>query len=209
MKLYYSETFNPRKVCAVAKHLNSPVTYTYVDLTKGEQRAPDFLAINPNGRVPALVDDETTLWESDAIMCYLARAAGSELWPRADKEQIEVMRWLSWNAQHFSRHTGSLYFEFLVKPKFGMGPPDAVAVQQSTAFLRRAGEVLNAHLRGRNYLTGDTLTVADFAVAVGLPYAAGANIPLGDFPDIERWHAHLNELPAWRDPFPGRPAAAA
>ena len=206
MKLYYAETFNPRKACAVAKHLNSPVTYVSVDLTKGEHRKPDFLAINPNGRVPALVDDDKTLWESDAIMCHLARAANSDLWPN-DERQIEVMRWLSWNAQHFSRHTGTLYFEYLIKPRFGMGEPDTAAIAEATGFFRRSAAVLNDHLRGRNYLVGDALTVADFAVATGLPYATEAHIPLDEFPGIKRWYERLEDLPAWRDPYPQQAAA--
>src|SRR5262249_34926569 len=82
MKLYYSETLNPRKVCAVAKYLNAPVEFVHVDLRQGEQRKPPFLAINPNGKVPALEDGDTKLWESNAIMAYLAHAAGSDLWPR-------------------------------------------------------------------------------------------------------------------------------
>ncbi|WP_315837553.1 glutathione S-transferase family protein [Bradyrhizobium prioriisuperbiae] len=206
MKLYYAETFNPRKACAVAKHLNSPVTFVRIDLTKGEHRHPDFLAINPNGRVPALLDDGKALWESDAIMCHLARAAHSQLWPDDDR-QIEVMRWLSWNGQHFSRHTGTLYFEYLIKPKFGMGNPDAAAIGEATKFFRRSARVLNDHLRGRNTLVGDALTVADFAVATGFPYATEAHIPLDEFPEIKRWYQRLEDLPAWRDPYPQQAAA--
>ena len=123
MKLYYSETLNPRKACAVAKYLNSPVEYVHVDLAKGEHRKPPFLAINPNGKVPALEDGEKRIWESNAIMGYLAQAAGSDIWPRDDR-QIEVLRWLSWDAQHFSRHAGTLYFENIIKPTFNLGPAE-------------------------------------------------------------------------------------
>lgn len=62
--------------------------------------------------------------------------------------------------------------------------------------------MLNAHLGEHEYLVGDALTVADFAVAVSLPYAGAAHIPLAEFPAVGRWHARLNELPAWREPFP-------
>ncbi|MEW6640835.1 MAG: glutathione S-transferase family protein [Pseudomonadota bacterium] len=209
MKLFYAETFNNRKACAVARYLELPVTYVHVDLGKGEQRSPEFLAINPNGRVPALVDGDMTLWESDAIMCHLARKAGSELWPNDGAQQIEVMRWLSWNAQHFSRHTGTLYFEYLIKPHIGMGPTDTATVEEATHFFRRNAAVLDAHLRDRSAVAGDDLTVADFALATGLPYAEAAHIPLAEFPNIARWHAGLAALPAWRDPYPARQPAAA
>ena len=84
MKLYYSDTLNPRKACAVARYLNSPVEFVHVDLAKGEHKTPDYLAINPNGKVPALTDGDLKIWESNAIMCHLARKAGSDLWPRDD-----------------------------------------------------------------------------------------------------------------------------
>lgn len=208
MKLFYSETLNPRKACAVAKYLNSPVEFVHIDLAKLENRTPEFLGINPNGKVPALQTDTTTLWEANAIMCHLARMAGSDIWPD-DQRQIEVMRWLSWDASHFTRFAGTLYFQNLVKPQLGFGQPDEAAVQEAQKWVRQHGAVLNEHLRGRDYLVGNAITIADFAVAITLPYADKARIPIGEFPEIVRWHARLNELPAWRDPFPSRHAKAA
>ena len=93
-KLYYAEVLNPRKACAVARYLNSPVEFVHIDLAKGEQKTPEFLALNPNGKVPALEDGDTRLWEADAIMCHLARAAGSDLWP-TDGRQTDVIRTLN------------------------------------------------------------------------------------------------------------------
>jgi glutathione S-transferase len=207
MKLYYAETTNPRKACVVAKYLNSPVEFVHVDLRKGENRTPEFLALNPNGKVPVLETGGGSLWESNAIMCYLARIAESDLWPNDDR-QIEVMRWLSWDSQHFTRHAGSLYFQHIIKPAFGMGGPDPAVVEEATGFVKRFGAVLNDHLKGRAYLVGDGLTVADFAVAITLPYAERARIPLAEFPEIERWHGRLSELAAWVEPFPATRAAA-
>ena len=208
MKLFYSETLNPRKACAVAKYLNSPVEFVHIDLSKLENRTPEFLGINPNGKVPVLQDGKTTLWEANAIMCHLARMAGSDIWPD-DERQVEVMRWLSWDASHFTRFAGTLYFQNLVKPLLGFGQPDEAAVQEAQKWVRQYSAVLNEHLRGRDYLVGNAITIADFAVAITLPYADKARIPIGEFPEIVRWHARLNELPAWRDPFPGHHAKAA
>lgn len=208
MKLYYAETLNPRKACAVAKYLNSPVEFIRVELGKGEHKQPGYLSINPNGKVPALEVGDFTLWEADAIMAYLARFAGSELLP-SDDRQIDVMRWLSWSAQHFTRHGGSLYFQYIIKPWIGLGDPDQAAVQEATNFFRQFAGVLDQHLAGRNYLLGDQLTIADFSVGITLPYADKANIPLADFPNVARWHDRLNDLPGWRDPFPASDALAA
>ena len=208
MKLYYFETLNPRKACAVARHLAAPVEFVRVDLSKGEQKTADYLAINPNGKVPALVDGNTRLWEANAIMCYLARAAGSELWPSDSAGQIDLIRWLGWNSEHFTRHAGTLYFQHLIRPRFLGQPPDGKAIEEATGFFKQFAAVLNDHLRGQKYLLGDRLTVADFAVAVTLPYAEEAKIPVAGFAEIERWYARLEQLPAWRQPFPQRPAVA-
>ncbi|MGE0604707.1 MAG: glutathione S-transferase family protein [Xanthobacteraceae bacterium] len=204
MKLYYAETMNPRKACAVAKYLNAPVEFVRVELLKGEHKRPEYLAKNPNDRVPTLeVSDDLSIWEADAIMAYLARFAGSDLLPEGDR-QVEVMRWLSWGAQHFTRHTGQHYFEYVIKPWAGgaFGPANPAAAEEASKQWRPNAAVLDEHLSSRSYLVGDRLTIADFSVAVTLPYAKKAKIPLDEFPNIVRWHDRPNELPAWREPFP-------
>ena len=107
MKLYGFDMVNPRKACAVAKYLQTPIDYVRVDLGRGEHRRPDCLALNPNGKLPTLADGTCTLREADAIMCHLAARADSELWPQEDR-QIEVIRWLSWNLAHFYKCGGTL-----------------------------------------------------------------------------------------------------
>lgn len=209
MKLYYFDVLNPRKACAVARYLNSPVAFVRVDLGKGAHKTPDYLAINPNGKVPALQDGELKLWEANAIMCHLARKAKSDLWPRDEDGQIEITRWFSWGADHFNRHAGALYFEYIIKPRFDLGAPDDAAVEEAQGYVRACAAVLDGHLKGRKFLLGETLTVADFATAIALPYAAQARIPLTDFPNIMRWHDRLNDLPAWREPFSETEAVAA
>lgn len=207
MKLYYAEFLNPRKVCALARHLGSPVEFVLVDFAKGHGRTPQFAALNPNRKVPVLDTGDETIWESNAIMCYLARLAGSDLWPREDR-LVDMVRWLSWNSEHFSRYGSELYFQHIIRPAIGMGPPDTAAVEEATKFMRRYSAVLNDHLSERKYVLGDTLTIVDFAVAATLPYAEKARLPLDGFTEIDRWHDRLNLLPGWREPFPALEAAA-
>ncbi len=206
MKLYFSDTLNPRKACAVAKHLALPVEFIYVELGKGAHRTPAFRAMNPNAKVPVLVDGGTTLWESNAIMCHLADKAGSDLWPH-DARQVEVMRWLMWDATEFAPQASTFYFEYIIKPRFSMGEPDPAEIRKATEGFMRYAAVLEGHLRGRSYLVGESLSVADFAVAITLPYAQQARLPLEGFPEIRRWHTGLNALEAWREPFPTLQAA--
>lgn len=208
MKLYYSDTLNPRKVCALARYLASPVEFMRVELGKGEHLTPAFRAMNPNAKVPVLVDGDLVLWESNAIMCHLAEKAGSDLWPR-DARRIDVMRWLMWDATEFAPLASVFYFEHIIKPRFGIGEPDAAETDKARPGFQRYAKVLDAHLKGRRYLVGDALSIADFAVAITLPYADKTGLPVQAFPEIRRWHAQLNELPAWREPFPALQAAEA
>jgi len=209
MKLYYFETINGQKACAVAKYLESPVEFVHVNLAKGEHKAPHYLAINPNGKIPALEDGDIKLWESNAIICHLARKANSDLWPIDPAKQIEVMKWLFWNSEHFTRHAGTLYFNYVIKPKFGIGAPDEKAAEEAIGFAKQFAAVLDRELEGRTFLLGDHLTVADFAVSVTLPQAETIRLPLDGFKNIARWMSQLEEIPAWRNPFPQSHAAAA
>ena len=95
-----------------------------------------------------------------------------------------------------------------IKARFDIGKPDQAVVDEARDYVRKYGEVLDNHLAGRNYLLGDRLTVADFATAITLPYAATIHLPLEGFRNIERWHDRMNEMPAWREPFPALKAAA-
>jgi glutathione S-transferase len=207
MKLHYFETINGRKACVAAKHFNAPVEFVHINLGKNEQSTPTFLALNPNGKVPVLETDTGSIWESNAIMAYLARQAGSDVLP-TDERLIDVIRWLTWSSEHFNRYTSRIYFENLVKPRFNIGPADPAMIDEANGYIRKYGAVLNNHLKGRRYMVGDALTIADLAVGAALPYAEHAKIPLDGFTEIARWGDRLNELPAWRDPYPATKAAA-
>jgi glutathione S-transferase len=203
MKLYYSDILSARRACAVAKYLKAPVEYIYLDLARGDQKRPDYLAINPNGAVPTLVNGDKVTWESDAVMCQLSEDMRSDLWPN-DARRLEIVRWFSWNHQHFTRAGGALYFENIVKRRFGIGDPDSTVVEEASNGFRRYAAILNKHLQDRRWVVGDSLTVADLSVAMTLPYAEQANLPLDEFAHVRAWHDRLNEIEGWRDPFPHR-----
>lgn len=202
--LYYSDLLSARWVCAVARYLNAPVEYVYLDPAKGEQRAPTYVALNPNAKVPALVKGDRVTTEADAVVCQLSEDVGANLWPHDVPRQIETLRWLGWNAQHFSRAGGALYFENIVKARFHIGAPDPATVEEAQGEFRRWAMVLSGHLQGRTWILGDGPTVADFSVAMALPLAKEARIPLEEFPEVVRWHDQLNALEAWREPYPAR-----
>ena len=102
MKLYgFPHSPNTWKVRAVAAHLGLRLDFEFVDLTKGQSRTPAFLALNPTGRTPALVDGDFKLWESNAIMQYLASRTTNSLWPDEARARADIMRWQSWQLAHW------------------------------------------------------------------------------------------------------------
>lgn len=201
MKIYYDDTPNCYKVCAVAKHLQVPIEFVRINLGKAEHKEPEFLSKNPNGKLPVLDTESNSTWESMAIMCQLARSTNSDIWPTDDR-QIDVIRWLSWDMGHFLPSAGVYYFENIIKPKYGLGEPDQTAIKEAYKDFSHYAGILNDHLKDREYMVGDSLTLADFSVAALLPYAKEAQIPLDNFPEIQRWHGNLMILPAWKQPFP-------
>jgi glutathione S-transferase len=210
MKLYgFPGSPNTWKVRAVAAHLGLAVKDVFVDLMKGEQRAPDYLALNPTGRTPTLIDGDFVLWESTAIMQYLASLRPNTLWPSNARAQADVMRWQSWHLQHWGPQACEpLLFERVVKTFFNMGAPDAAVVEKATQAFHKEAAVLDGHLKVRSYLVGTRVTLADFSIVSPLVYAAEGDFPLGDYPHLRDWSARILALPAWRDSAPPSPPAA-
>ena len=116
MKLYgFPPSPNTRKVQAVAVHLGLPLEFEFVDITKGGSRTPQFLALNPAGRTPLLVDGDFKLWESNAIMQYLASRKKNTLWPEDDRVRADIARWQFWQVAHWHEGCGGFLWENLVK----------------------------------------------------------------------------------------------
>ena len=113
------------KVTALANHLGLDCEPRLVDLFKGEQHGPGFAALNPNERMPVLEDEGFVLWESNAILYYLAaKKPQSGLWPSDARGQADVLRWHSWEAAHWFPACAILAFERVLKKLTGQGEPN-------------------------------------------------------------------------------------
>lgn len=205
MKIYWIKAQAPRRVLALAKHLG--IDAELIEVTR-DLHAASYTQLNPNQKAPTLVDGDVVLWEASAIMAYLCIQTGSDMWPaHQPAEQVEVLRWLSWNDCHWAPAVGSHYFEHIVKSTFHLGPPDRAALAPKLAGLSRWARVLDDHLAGRAYAACDRLTIADFQLASMATYWREAEMPLADYPNLVRWLDGLNRIPAWADPWPARRAA--
>ncbi|MCG8555185.1 MAG: glutathione S-transferase family protein [Proteobacteria bacterium] len=194
MKLY-SNPLSPncRKVHATLAHVGLEVEQQLVDVMKGEQRTPEFLAINPNGKVPALVDGAFNLWESNVIACYLAGKANSDLWP-ANQERYSILRWLNWEAAHLSQAVGTVIGEKIFKPLRG-AEPDPSVVEQGTGDFRKLATVLSGVLESGGFLAGASPTVADYSVAVWFSYDEPCGLPTREYRHVTRWLDQVRGLP--------------
>ena len=210
MKLYgFPPSPNTWKVRAAARHIGVPLDLEFVDLTKGAQRAPAYLAINPSGRTPTLVDGDFTLWESDAILQYIGGKTANALWPDDARKRADITHWMCWQLAHFGGEACQpLTFQRLVKKILNIGPPDAVAVTAALEAFNRDATLLEAHLTKQQYLVGNALTLADFSVAANLCYAAQTEMPLSRYPHVQAWFERVSSLPAWREAAPEMRAAA-
>lgn len=206
MKLYIVEgSNNCRKVQAVIAHLGLAVESVRLDLKAGEVRGAAYRAINPNGKVPALVDGDRVLWESNAIMVHLAEGTpgGTALWPAAGADRIEVLRWLLWEGAHYNRWVGSFVYENVLKGVLGLGPPDPAPLAEAAQQFHRFAGVLDGHLAdGRPFLVGEQVTLADFAVGSFSAWLAAGRVPVADHPHVAAWYRRLETVPAWAATLP-------
>jgi glutathione S-transferase len=210
MKLYaFPPSPNSWKVRAIAAHLGVPLEIEFVDLTKGGSHTPEFLAINPTGRTPALVDGDFKLWESAAIMEYIASQKPNSLWPNDARSRADITRWQSWTLAHWGKEACEpLVFERMVKTFLNLGAPDEAAVAKGLECFNKEARMLDAHLGRQPCLVGKELTLADFSVAAPLFYAEQAGMPLAPYGHVKDWFGRVSALPAWRETAP-QPAAAA
>jgi len=199
-----------RKVEAVIAHLAIAVEIVDHDLLGGALRAPDYLALNPNAMVPALEDGAFVLWESNAIMQYLADRAGSDaLSPREARARADVVRWQFWEQAHFNRAFGTLAFETVAKPKLGLGATDAALVATAQADLARFAPVLERHLAGRATLVGDGITIADYAMSPFESYQNAIPFDWAPYPRIGAYFERMRRHEPWARTAPARAAAQA
>ncbi len=201
MKLYVLPA-SPRtlKVIALKNHLDLNCEIHLVGLGKGDQLSPEYIAMNPNKKMPVLEDNGFVLWESNAILFYLAaKKPESGLWPSDVQRQADVLRWLAWESAHWDAEAcGAVGYEKVSKTVLGLGAADPVFVAHGEQNFTRFAAVLHESLKGRPWLTGHNLTIADFSVGVWTHSAQLLGLPIAKYPEILCWYDGLAALPAWQ-----------
>jgi GST-like protein len=194
IKFYYNLAPNPTKVALCLEEMALPYELVPVDTRKAEQHTPAFLAINPNAKVPAIVDGDATVFDSNAILLYLAEKTGKFLCGPAPKDRGEMLSWLMFVASGIGPYSGQAVHFRNVAPK-----SQDYALNRYAFEAQRHWAILEARLAKRRFMLGDAYSIVDMAVwgwSRLLPNVLGPDAPK-QFPNLQR---HLGEISA-------RPAA--
>lgn len=199
MRLYHNPlSSNARRVLLTASHLGIKLEEVLIDFASDDDRRR-LLEVNPCGKVPALEDDGLALWESNAIIQYLADKVGADaLYPKELKARADVNRWMFFAAQHFSPAIGILTWEYLWKKLVTGQGPDPVEVAKGETLVHEHAAILDKHFAHHQWASGDHLTLADFALAAPLMYLGRANIPIEQYTHLLAWFERIKQVPAWQ-----------
>jgi glutathione S-transferase len=192
MKLHvFPPSPNAKKVLFVNEQLGLGIPMVTVNLFKGEQNAPEFMALNPNAKMPILeFDDGSTLWESNAISNRLCAETDTSLWPKSN-QRYDIMRWQFWEIAHMSPASG----KFIQRNLFGN---ESIDLEAAAVDFHKYATVLNDHLASREWLSGDAMTTADSSVGAILSLRHACQMPMGKYANIESWMQRMEALPAWQ-----------
>lgn len=192
-------TVNCRKVLAGLDLIGAPYELAHVDYFKGEHKAEPYLSLNPNASVPAMVDGDLVLWESNAILQYAADKVGDErAYPRDARTRADINRWLFWESAQWFPSCYVFLVENCVKPLLGSQPDPAVLAAQAPNFHKLAA-ILDQRLAGQRWIAGHQPTIADVALAAPLHLHAWQRLPLSDHPNLKRWMLDdVEQLPCWK-----------
>jgi len=195
IELYTAATPNGWKVSIALEELGVDYTVHPINLGKGEQKQPDYLALNPNGRIPTIVDtdnDNFAVFESGAILLYLAEKT-SKLWPDDAKGRSEVTQWLMFQMGGVGPMMGQANVFFCYLPE-----KIPVAIERYQNECRRLFEVLNTRLHQHDYLVGNQLSIADIAHWAWVHTYAWSGIDIAGLDNLKRWLDALAARPAFQ-----------
>ncbi len=193
-----SNSVNVQKVLWCLAELDEPYERIDAGLAFGKNREPWYLALNPNGRVPLLVDGAFSLWESNSIVRYLAAKHDSGgLYPTDLETRAHAERWMDWQLSTLVQPVSIVFWNLIRTPPSG---PDRAAVAKGTDEANRAVEMLDRHLANRPFVAGDRLTVGDIPVGATVHrWLALPGVDHPPLPAVNAWHQRLAARTAFRE----------
>lgn len=191
---------NGRKVMAACACLGLEPELREVNVYRGEGRSPVYLAVNPSGKIPALVDGSLMLTESNAILQYVSEAYGDcRLFSHDAKERAVISSWLFWESAHWQPALIKVLSAAVAHALFPERvPAPAAAPDWTNEELGRLLGRLEAHLAGRTFLVSAELSIADLSVAGMTTYFRAGGFPYDVYPNVAAWCDRLDSIDGWR-----------
>jgi glutathione S-transferase len=193
-----ANSVNVQKVLWCLAELDLPYERIDAGMAFGRNHDPDYLAINPNARVPTLVDGDYVLWESNSVMRYLAMAygKGSTIYPEAPRRRAGVDRWLDWTLSTIQPVDRPVFWALVRTP---LAQRDMVAIQKDVDAEAVVWKIADAQLVTRRFIEGDDFTLADIAIgAYARRWLGVEGVSKPRFPDLDRWFAQFSERPGFK-----------
>ena len=200
MKVYSSWSPNPQKVLFALEELGLPAEIVEVNLFHGEQRKPEFTALNPMQKVPVADDKGFVLWESNAILVWLGERE-RRLWPQDGAARADALRWMFFEARHLSESTGNLWFYESVAPHAGV-PADDGATERGRKDLEQPMSVVDSHLESRHWMQGSEFSLVDCSIGATLAALAASKFDWSRYPNARAYVARIRERPSWQSTNP-------
>jgi len=193
-------TVNSRKVLAGLKFIGAPFELVRLDFLAGGHQQPDYVNLNPNAQLPTLTDGDFVLWESNAILQYAADKVGNEsVYPSGLEARANINRWLFWEATKWLDACYPYMAENCVKRLMGEQPDQAILDAHTPTFHKQAA-ILDELLSDREWIAGDTPTIADIAMAAPIHVHEEAQPPLDEHKHLKRWLLEgVETLPCWEE----------
>ncbi len=196
MKLYYFPSPNPQKIQFALNEIGLECEVVPVDLTKNEQRKPEFLELNPLGRVPVLTDGAFTLWDSHAILAYLGDKTG-KLWPTSAAGRADALRWLFFLSGHISPSASDLAFNRIAVKVLGI-PGDQDAIARGERALPGVIQILEGRLASSKWLMGENFSLVDCGYGPVLNVIDKAGLGFAGYPRVSAYLEAIRAREAWR-----------
>ena len=202
IKLYGNNfSFNSNKVRFAANAMGVAYEFQSVDLAAGEQRQETFLKVNPVGRIPALSDGDFLIFESNAIMRYLAEKTNSPLYPKELQKHSIVNQWLDFGSIHIGGAMGKIFFNTIVY-KFVNAPRDENSLKEGRQFLANFLKNVEAQLSKSSYICGNEMTLADLNILAILDPCEVTGSDISAFPKVVAWRKTLQAQELYQKVFP-------
>jgi glutathione S-transferase len=200
LKIYGIAASRAFRVLWCAEELGLDYESIPIHFSGGSARTPEYLALNPNGKIPTLVDGDFTLWESMAITCYLARKHGT-LWPPTVEGEALVLQWSFWTISELEK---PLLAILMNSPAFAGANANLLVAAEAKEAVQKPLAVLDAALGKSPYLLGADFTVADINVASLVSWTMLAKLDLAKFPHVAAWYRTCMARPAAQRAAPKR-----